>query len=233
MKTDIHLVGSLTEAYGVMHNLGAQAAGLDLEGMIGNYVGNDVYPGRLEDFRGGDATANIALTQTVVRNSPEVYFATMTNNTNEGDPDIEEPGIVTWSAETLGIALIHKGMQARGVALGKKPKGDQGRHLSELSGVAPDKTVLIDDQGVKNAGEAVKAGFMAIIVPNPIGLPLPHRGMVGDVVEHNGVRRARTIEPLIYRSLARKGFLAMAAYDLIAKTNIDDIGRLYDHRKSN
>lgn len=42
-KTDIHLVGNLEAAFEVALELEAKAVGLDMEGVLGNYVGNQPY----------------------------------------------------------------------------------------------------------------------------------------------------------------------------------------------
>ncbi len=224
-RTEIHLVSDLAAAYEVARQLDAEGYALDMEGILGNYVGNKPCDDEtFEDFMHDQGEVNIAQTQDTILDSPDAAFGIVTNNTNQGEHGF---GLVTQVAAMLGIPYAHKGMMVDGVELRKKPSGDQSKHFCETVDVNPRQTVLIDDQGVKNAGEAVQAGLGAIIVPDPIGLP---REGSKRVEEHTGVRRFRAVEPLIYRSLRNRGAIARVAYAKIAGVDIDLIGDFYDHR---
>lgn len=224
-RTDIHLVPNLEAAFEVARQMGAEGYALDMEGILGNYVGNDPYLRNFSDFMQGEGAVNMELTQATIDSTPDAAFGIVTNNTNR--PGTTGARLVTKVASELDIPFAHKGMMVDGIELRKKPSGDQSKHFCEVVGVDPEDTVLIDDQGVKNAGEAVKAGLGAIIVPDPIGLP---REGSKRVEEHNGVRRFRTVEPLIYSSLEKRGKIARLAYAKIAGVDIDLIGDFYDHR---
>lgn len=226
-KTDIHLVPNFETALSVAFDLEAEAVALDLEGVLGNYVGNEPYPGMVRDFMQGRGEINMLLADDAIHNNQKIAFGINTNNTNKPNPELERPGLVSIAADRLNIPFVHKGMKIGGAVLGKKPSGELTAVLCEVLHVSPERTVLIDDQGVKNTGEAVNAGLKAIIVPDPIGLPC--EGGNG-VVEHKWVGRARRFEPAIYRSLERQGQLARFAYTRLAGIDISSIGGLYDHR---
>lgn len=225
--TDIHLVPDLTTALEVAQELDAEAVGLDMEGVLGNYVGNTPYKGSYEDFTHGQGRENMSHMAAVILDRPEVAFGVVTNNTNMPGANAEESGLlVTRVAHTLEIPFVHKGMRVRDVELRGKPSGDLSEYFCKIVGVDPAHAVLVDDQGVKNTGDAVKAGMKAIIVPNPIGLPRAD----GKVEEHPWVRRSRILEPRIYASLERGGWMARVAYSRIAGIDPDLVGALHDHR---
>ena len=228
-RTDIHLVPDLRTAFEVARYLEARAVALDMEGTVGNYVGNEPYDGYFDDFVRGQARENMLLTEDEMWDRQDVAFGIVTNNTNK--PAIDgEPGLVTRVADTLHIPFVHKGMRVGGVALRGKPSGELSGHFCELVDADPARTVLIDDQGgVRIAGEAVRAGLRAVIVPNPIGLP---RRRGGGVEEHPWVRRARRFEQPILRSLGRQGLGAGIAYRIIAGIDPALIGELHDHRSA-
>jgi hypothetical protein len=227
-KTDIHLVSDFESALGIAYVLEAGAVALDVEGVLGNYVGNEPYPGMLPDFFRGKGEYNVKLASAAILNNQDIAFGLATNNTNKPNTVVDSPGLVSLVAGKLeGIPFVHKGMQIGGVVLGSKPSGDQTKKLCEIVEVSPENTVLIDDQGVKNAGEAVKAGLKAIIVPHPIGLS---RQGSDRVIEHTWVGRARRFEPLVYDSLEKQGRLARFAYHRLAGIDISSIGVLFDHR---
>ncbi len=227
-KTDIYLVPDLNVALRTAYALEAEAVALDVEGVLGNFVDNDPYEGMFFDFERAQGIHNLELAHTAIRANKNVAHGLATNNTNEPDTQREWPGLVSVVSEKLdGIPYVHKGMEIGGLVLGKKPSGEQTTTLSEILEVAPQRMVLIDDQGVKNTGEAVKAGLMAIIVPDPIGLPCMNST---GVVEHKWVGRARKYEPRIYSSLEREGRLARFAYQRLAGIDISDIGEFYDLR---
>lgn len=225
-RTDLHLVPDLQTALEVAHSLDAQAVELDMEGVLGNYVGNEPYAASFSDFMRGQARQNMLLARVVIQDRQDVVFGIVTNNTNQPDVDSGE-GLVTRVADILDIPFVHKGMKVGGVALRSKPSGELTGHFCELVEVSPTQTVLIDDQGVKNAGEAVKSGLKAIIVPDPIGLP---RSRSGRVEEHAWVRRARRLEPSVYRSLEKQGLLAKIAYRKLAGIDSTSVGAFHDHR---
>lgn len=173
----------------------------------------------------GQGEGNMSRASDFIKGHPGIYFGIITNNTNESEGSSE--GLVTQVADHLDILKFYKGMQIGGVALRAKPSGDQSAHFCEMVRVKPEHTVLIDDQGVKNTGEAVRSRLKAIIVPDPIGLP--REGRRG-VVEHKWVRRARVQEPRIYSSLQAQGLLARVAFNKLAKIDFNLIGSLIDHR---
>jgi hypothetical protein len=222
--TDIYLVSDLAAALDVARQLEAEAVGLDMEGVLGNYVGNEPYDGSFDDFMSGQGEANMALAHTQVHES-DVAFGIVTNNANKPDARNVRDGLVTRVAGILGVPFVNKGMQVGETTLQGKPSGDLSRRFCEEAGVDPRRAVLIDDQGVKNAGDAVHAGMRAIIVPDPIGLP---SGRFGGVKEHMGVEFGRLLEPAIYRSLARQGWLANLAYQRLAGIDPRRIGELHD-----
>lgn len=227
-KTDIYLVTDLADALRTAVALEAEAVALDVEGVLGNFVGNEPYPNMTRDFLHGDGAQNFALAHRAIENNPNTCFGLATNNMNKQDTESDRPGLVTVASERLGgLSYVHKGMKLGKTVLGAKPSGEQTTALCESMEVAPARTVLIDDQGVKNAGEAVKAGLMAIIVPNPIGLPVKDSDRV---VEHKWVSRARKYEPRIYESLEQQGRLARVAYKRLAGIDISSIGEFYDLR---
>jgi hypothetical protein len=161
----------------------------------------------------------------------------MTNNTNTIIPTAG-CGLVEQVAQNVGglfrthdsglllsIPYVHKGMiMPDGSIMGKKPEGVQGSTMAATLDVNPAKMVL-DDQGVKNAGEAVKAGLRAIIVPHPVG-----EKKLGRVDEHTGVMAFRLLEPLVYASLARRGLFAQVAYQRAAGISLEQIAHFEDHR---
>ncbi|MEI7683286.1 MAG: hypothetical protein WCJ24_03245 [Candidatus Saccharibacteria bacterium] len=225
-RTDIHLVPNFRSALNVANMLGAGAVAIDLEGVLGNYVGNEPYEHKLDDFLKGHGEINMGHAYDEIHEHTDVAFGIVTNNTNI--PNADGEGLVTKIADKLEIPFVHKGMKVGGVIMRSKPSGDTSTHFCKTSGSDPKDAVLIDDQGVKNAGEAVKAGLKAIIVPDPIGIPRGHRGKVK---EHNHVRRLRLLEPMIYRSFDRQGQIAKLVYRNIAGIDISSIGYLYDHRR--
>ncbi len=226
-KTDIHLVRDFSAALEVAQELEAEAVGLDMEGVLGNYVGNVPHSGSFEAFMLGQGEANMSLARGVILDRPDIDFGIVTNNTNKLGTAIDAESLVTRVAGILEIPYVHKGMQIGDAALRGKPSGELSRHFCELVDVYPEYAVLIDDQGVKNTGDAVKAGLQAIIVPYPIGLP---REGHSRVEEHPWVRRGRRLEPRIYDSLERRGWIANVAYRRIAGIDTDLIGELHDHR---
>jgi len=228
--TQIHLVDDLAQAYKVAHDLEAQGIGLDVEGVLSPFYGNEHRePGQTLWFDGG----NIRLTQEHMNEFPEVRHGLMTNNTNSRFTESTE-GLVDLVQAFLqldghSVPYVHKGMVLPdGHEVGKKPSGDQGRMLAEIFNIPAPDMVLIDDQGIKNTGEAVKAGFRAIIVPNPRGA-IDSRGRV---IEHPAVMRFRKYEPLVYRSLTKKGNLAMGAFKMIAGVDLSQIANFEDHRST-
>ena len=228
-KTDIHLVIDFSTALEIAYILGAEAVGLDMEGVLGNYVGNEPSSSCFRDFMHGQGAVNMSYALREIQSHPEVAFGIVTNNTNIPNVDAEVGGLVTRVARILGVPLVHKGMQVGSVALRGKPSGDLSKYFCQAVDVLPEHAVLIDDQGVKNTGDAVRAGLKAIIVPNPIGLS---RKSQEGVVEHHWVRRARKLEPRIYASLVTQRWLARTVYGCIAKIDPSLIGNLYDHRPS-
>ncbi len=226
-QTDIHIVRDLSAALDVARGLEVEAVGLDMEGVLGNYVGNDPYSDAFDNFMHDQGEANMALAHTAVHDGSELAFGIVTNNANRPGVSINPDGLVTRVAGILGVPYVHKGMQDGSVTLQGKPSGDLSKRFCEIAGVRPEQAVLIDDQGVKNTGDAVRAGLKAIIVPDPIGLP---SGRFGGVKEHIGVEFGRLLEPAIYSSLDRQGWLANIAYRRLAGIDPSLIGELYDHR---
>lgn len=226
-RTDIYLVPGLSSALTVARELGAKAVQFDLEGVLGNYVGNTLRDGIYDDFLSGQGAHNMLVAKMAIKASPFVAFGINTNNTNKPNEDFPE-GLVSSVAGSLDIPFAHKGMEVDGIPLKPKPSGEIATHLCEEMDVAPEDTVLIDDQGVKNAGEAVNAGLKAIIVPRPIGLP---HGRGDSVVEHKWVRRGRRFEPGIYTSLETQGRLARIAYRRLAGIDVTQIGTLHNYRQ--
>lgn len=228
-KPGIYLVRDVEQAIQVAIRLGATAIGFDIEGVLEPFRGND--PQAMPKFTGfHNNTENVA----AARRSGELSIPVglMTNNTNVHLPD-RDAGLVDLVAGRLGgidsVPYVHRGMLLPdGTIMGKKPTGVQGVELTKRLDSNPVKTVLIDDQGVKNFGEVVKAGFQALIVPDPIGFEDDR----GRVIEHPGVMKLRLVEPLIYRSLKSRGprVAAALAYRAVAGVSISDIGHFEDLR---
>lgn len=225
--TQVHLVGDLHQAFRVADSLGALGIGLDVEGVLTPYVGNNPVPYVLDNTaRYYEVVAN-----THIRDNPDIPHGLMTNNTNVPYAGTTL-GFVDYVAANVGkhyggTKFVHKNMQlANGTIVVGKPAGHQGKLLADMLDVPARDMVLIDDQGVKNTGEAVRAGFKAIIVPNPTGLKDSH----GRMIEHKGVMRFRKFEPAIYESLRKKGTVAMAAYKIVAKIDLNQIADFVNHR---
>lgn len=236
VRPDIHLVPNFQRALEIAQELEPNAVALDAEGVLGNYVGNQPYEGMMDDFLQGEGRENMRRTGAAIVSSSDVAFGIVTNNTNKPNPETGEAGLVTSIAGSLHVPFAHKGMEVGGIALKSKPSGQASIHFCTTVEVAPQRTVLIDDQGVKNTGEAVRAGLKAIVVPDPIGLPV--RGLSRHIPlldricvrEHKGVMAGRIFEPWIYASLRRQGQLARIAYHQAAGIDSRSIGKLYDHR---
>jgi hypothetical protein len=225
--TEIHLVDDFQAALGVAEYLESEAVAFDMEGVLGNYVGNNRYPNRYPDFMHGDGYVNMRHASGFIKDHSEVAFGIATNNTNLPNCETGQDGLVTCVADALDILALHKGLSVGGTVLRAKPSGDQTSVFCEIVEVSPRRTVLIDDQGIKNAGEAVRADLKAIIVPHPIGLPREE----GDgVIEHVWVQRARTLEPSIYASLKHHGPLARLAFRRLGKVEDPSRLRLHDWR---
>ncbi len=223
------------QAMELAYAMNAEAVGLDVEGVLCNYYGNDPDPS-VADRPVHD---NERLAHRYASGRYLGALGLMTNNTNRTIPTADR-GLVTQVAKNVGggftrmvhpnlihtIPYVHKDMRMPdGSIMGKKPDGTQGTAMAQILDANPARMVLIDDQGVKNAGEAVKAGFKAIIVPDPIG-----ERKLGRVDEHSVVMALRLIEPWIFTSLARRGRLSQEAYERIAGISIDQIAYFADHR---
>jgi len=228
-RTEIHLVDNLQHAFNIAHDLGALGIGLDVEGVLTPYVGNNP----TEDDMRNISLGPFLINQTDSLVHKEVKRGLMTNNENNRPPGFPL-GFVRWVAIQASVQeklpFVHKDMLLTdGTTVRKKPSGHQGILLSEMLEVDPKEMVLIDDQGVKNAGEAVKAGFKAIIVPNPTG----HPDVKGRIIEHKGVMRLRPFERRIYASLEKNGNLAALAFGLLAGIELNQISDFVNHRSSN
>lgn len=231
-KPGIILVNDLRQALDVAVELGAGALALDVEGVLEPFYGNDV--DSMPSFGGlNPNTESVAMAR--ASGALRLPLGLMTNNTNHCLPG-QHGGLVDLVAARLGgddgpIPYVHKGMKIPGDSvMGKKPDGTQGTELARMLGVDPSDMVLIDDQGVKNFGEASIAGMRAIIVPSPIGFI----DIKGRVVEHPGVMRFRRFEPGVYADLASRrrfgGFVARMAYRSIAGVPSSGIGFFEDRR---
>lgn len=235
--TEIHLVRDLEQGLELAHSMGAKTRLIDLEGTLFPFVGNTPDPEHIEAIM---TAPNLAIMRADIIAHPNLQNAIETNNRNipnpfPGHPEFDD-GIVTWAGRELvresglviPIPVAYKGMVTpTGKLLREKPKGDQSRYnLEELEAEAED-TILMDDQGVKNAGEAIKAGLKAIIVPNPIGFV----NGKGKVIENDWVMRFRNFEPAIYRSLEKRGNLAGFAYKFLAGVELSQISDFVDHRE--
>jgi len=225
--TEIHLVDNLEKAFRLAYDMQPEGVIQDLEGTIFPYIGNEPKQGEEVAI----LQANLLHAKTQIELHDTVAHSIATNNENNYFEKMR-CGIVEWSAGFLClqkgqvIPYAHKGMLLEdGSVMGKKPSGEQSIHLVNIMQTKPENTILIDDQGVKNAGEAVRAGLGAIIVPNPIGLLDAN----GRVIEHTWVQRFRKIEPAVYRSLAKKGNLAGLAYKMLAGIELSQIS-FFDHR---
>lgn len=218
--TGIYLVDDMHQALEVAETLGMEGIGLDLEGVLYPFIGNE--PTK-EDMSREVLDAELVAYRAIAAHRFG-RWGIMTNNTNTRFPGYDY-GLVEQAAARLSVAnfrvpAFFKGMQmSDGTILRGKPSGDQGRAFVEQADLNPVRTALIDDQGVKNAGEAVRAGFGAIIVPRPVG----EIKLSGKVIEHPGVMAFRHIEPLVYRSLRTRGNVAAAAYKMVANIELSEI----------
>lgn len=224
--TQIHLVDTLVNAFDVARQLDADGIGLDVEGVLTSFIGNDP--------KESDLTRPLSPTEIVARHNISTWdhigHGLMTNNTNRHFPGsgigLLDQVVARLRSGNVELPFVHKGMiLSDGTIVGAKPSGEQGLILSEMLDLNPANMVLIDDQGVKNAGEAVKAGFKAIIVPRPIG-----EKRLGVTIEHKGVMAFRVAEPMVYASLAKRGRLAEVAYRKVAGISLDQISDFVNHR---
>lgn len=227
--TEIHLVRSLSQAFVVARELGALGIGLDVEGVLRPYIGNEPTVADIPKYE----HHNEGVARRHIIGHREIAHGLMTNNTNKRFPGYDY-GLVDTVACTIGkyigpLPFVYKNMvMADGTRVLGKPAGHQGRLLAEMLELDSTDMVLIDDQGVKNTGEAVKAGFKAIVVPDPIGFT----NEKGRIIEHKGVMRFRKFEPLVYRSLRTRGNIAMAAYKIASGIDLTQIAHFEDHRQS-
>lgn len=227
--TQMHLVENLSQAFTLARELGALGIGLDVEGVLRPYIGNEPTAADIPKY----VHHNERVARRHIIGHGEIAYGLMTNNTNRRFPGYDY-GLVDTVACTIGkyigpLPFVHKNMNMPdGTVVQGKPSGHQGKVLAEMLKLDSTDMVLIDDQGVKNTGEAVKAGFKAIVVPDPIGFT----NEKGRIIEHKGVMRFRKFEPLVYRSLAKRGNLAMGAYMFIADIELSQIADFVDHRQA-
>lgn len=231
-KAGLYLVDDLDHAVKLAKDLGTEAIGFDVEGVLEPFYGND--PDKMPVFEGLHTNTRLVAG---ARNNRvlDMPIGLITNSTNHTLPG-QNTGLVDLVADHIGgsgdpIPYVHRGMTLPdGTKMGKKPTGVQGVELARRLDANPAKTVLIDDQGVKNFGEVATAGMQAIIVPSPIGF-LDARGRV---IEHPGVMKFRSFEHMVYNSLASRGpgFFARAAYKTLAGVPISKIGDFEDLRTS-
>ena len=231
-RADLYLVDDLEQALEVAADLQAEAIGFDVEGVLEHFYGND--PKAMPAFDGLHPNTHM-VASAVASNSLSVPVGLMTNSTNHLMPS-QSLGLVDLVANCIGgskapIPYVHKQMELEdGTLMGKKPDGTQGIELARRMDVNPARTVLIDDQGVKNFGEVANAGMQAIIVPTPIGF----LDAEGRVIEHSVVMRFRHFEPTVYASLASRGprMVARVAYRAIAGVPISNIREFHNLRKT-
>lgn len=229
--TQIHLVDDLQQAFKVAHDLEAVGIGMDMEGVLIPYIGNSP---TIQDIESLPMDYMQKMFDEMAAHQ-ETQFGIMTNNINAIVPSMEF-GVVDWVANSTAAAIkgrhlpyVHKDMRHHFNAyMSGKPSGEQGKFIAEVLGIKRKNMVLIDDQGVKNAGEAVKADFKAIIVPNPVGF----HDDKGCIIEHWLVKYFRRFEPAVYTSLRKRGNLAAGAYKILAGIELSQIADFVDHRSA-